>query len=271
MSLHTIEDLHNASEADVRKALSRVTILDDLAAYTKWMNDNPYELEIKFTLGHQERSLGVHPSSVCKPGVCPLQLVYECTGEVKALNVIGHDTQDTFDIGTAKHAMLQAMLHDMFGDQFKDEVSLVDKELHISSHADGLFLFPSLGFILEIKTIKEGGNYGFEKIQSKPLESNLRQMMMYMKLANVPFGLLFYWCKNNSGKKEHAVVFDQEIWDDLEGVIRPVVDHAYNNGPEVVPKVGAHCKWCKFHHGCKFGRRHSNGKSSRRAWSNPRR
>lgn len=270
MNFLTLNDLKNAPDEDVRKALSRVTIVDDLASYTKWMNDTNYRLPITFELGGTSRSLGIHPSSVCKPGVCPMQLYYECTGEVEPLDTVGHDLQDTFDIGTAKHAMLQTMLHDMFGNQFQSEVSLKDETLHIISHTDGVFIFPTLRFILEIKTIKEGGNFGFEKVQAKPLESNLRQMTMYMKVADIPFGLLFYWCKNNSAKKEHAVVFDQAIWNDLKGVIQPVVDAVYNGGTEVMPKVGAHCKWCKFYHGCAHGRRHSDGKSARRAWSNPR-
>jgi len=266
MNFHTIEDLQGASEEDVRKALSRVTVIDDLAAHLKWLNDNKIKLPVQFDLGGEERSLGIHPSSACKPGVCPLQLVYECTGEVEPLDKVGHDLQDTFDIGTAKHAMLQAQLKDMFDDQFEKEVSLEDDDLHIDSHADGLFTFPSLRFILEIKTIKEGGNFGFEKVQNKPLESNLRQMMMYMRLANVPFGLLFYYCKNNSLKKEHAMVYDPAIWGEIEELVTPVVDAAYNGGPDVTPKVGGHCKWCKFHHGCTHGRRHTNGKSSRRSW-----
>lgn len=270
MKLTSIKDLESASAEDIQRALNRVTIMDDLASFTKWMNDNPYQLEVNFTLGHQDRALGIHPSSVCKPGVCPLQLVYECTGEVQPVNMVSHDAQDTFDIGTAKHVMLQAMLKDMFEEQFEPEVPLRHEAMHVRSHTDGLFLFPDLRFVLEIKTIKEGGNYGFEKVQNKPLESNKRQMMMYMALSDCPFGLLFYWCKNNSAKKEHALTFEPDVWNELVDIIEPVVAHAYGDGPEVTPKVGSHCKWCKFHHGCTFGRRHTNGKSSRRAWGHSR-
>lgn len=253
----TIEDLKRAKPEEIQKCLEKISLIPALYSFQKWLAGSGTRVVMRLEVGPGEgRSLGIHPSSACKVGVCPLQLYYECTGEVPPVEPFDQDLQDTFDEGTARHKILQTYLHHMFLDQFESEVKLKYPDLHIHSSADGVFTFSDCRFILEVKTIKEGGNYGFEKVAQKPMADNLRQLTMYQKAADIPFGLLFYFCKNNSAKKEHVVVYDQNIWFDLENVIKPVVDAAYNGGPPVQAKPdGWKCKRCKFQHGCPKMRR----------------
>jgi len=263
MAIRTISDLKSATPAQVKKALERVAIDDDLYSFMKWVNDTGFEFSVPLDLGNPPRSLGVHPSSVSKVGACPLKIYWECTGAVEKREKFEKPRQDTFDIGTAKHIMMQTMLELMFRDQFSKEVKLRNEALHIKSSADGLFDFPDLRFILEIKTIKEGGSYGFEKVQAKPLPDHVRQLTMYMHLSDVPFGLVYYWCKNTSQVKEHPLVYDPKVWMELENLIIPIVEAAYNDGPEVLPKPSYACKWCGFWHGCDAGRSKNEGPTTR--------
>jgi CRISPR/Cas system-associated exonuclease Cas4 (RecB family) len=257
MAIMTIADLKKASPEEVKQCLAKVSIIPSLWQYQQWMSSNGVKVQIDLEVGPGgSRSLGIHPSSVCKVGVCPLQLYYECTGEIPQIEQFDQDLQDTFDEGTARHKILQTYLHQMFGEQFQSEVRLKDDELHIISSADGLFTFSDCRFILEIKTIKEGGNYGFEKVVQQPLTDNYRQLMMYMHLADVPFGLVFYFCKNNSAKREHALRYEPATWFELENIIKPVVAAAYHGGPRVKAKPdGWKCKRCKFSHACPEVRR----------------
>jgi len=260
-SIRTIDDLTRALKGDgfdiVQHYLNQVTVQADIEDYLLWLYDNEVTTDIVAKLRRERtRALGIHPSSASKVGVCLLKLYYECTHEVPPGSAYNQKSQLTWDIGTLLHETCQQWFRDMYGDQFQSEVSLKNDDGTICSHTDGIFSFTYYKFILEIKSIKEGGNYGWEKVQSKPQVDHVRQAHFYMKLSNTPYALVLYLNKNAGEFKEHAVYFNQSIWDDLQNnVIDPVVSAAYKKGPRVPAKPGWHCKWCAFQHGCPEKRR----------------
>lgn len=265
MAIMTINDLQNATDDEVDKCIGHAGIIDDLAKFQQWCEVEKYSYPVSFELGGKHRSLGVHPSSACKLDACPQAMVWECTGEVEKMSRFDPDLYDTFDNGTAKHAMLQAQLNLMFGDQFQDEVGMADKELHIEGHTDGLFTFENYRMLLEIKTIKDSaGAYGYEKITRAPLNDNVNQLNIYMRLMNVPFGLLFYFNKNDSRKMEYVVAFDEALWAKTKDRIGSVCSTAYHDGPKPTKDPKFRCKWCGFLHACPEGKEYTRGTSRAR-------
>jgi hypothetical protein len=196
------------------------------------------------------RSKGIHPSAACKVGACLLKLYYDCTSEVEPKTSYDGQSFLTWDIGTILHELHQTYFHLMYGDQFSSEVYLSDTDLLIHSSTDGLFSFTQYRAILEMKTIKENGNYGWEKIQIRPFEDNVRQTHFYMKLADVPFSLLLYICKNNSQYKEHAFAFDSAIWASIRNDIVDPVVKAVKENKATAAAPGWACKMCSYKHGC---------------------
>jgi CRISPR/Cas system-associated exonuclease Cas4 (RecB family) len=275
--IRTIDELRWAQENNpelVQWFADQVTILSDLEKYLLWLSESGTTTTVisKLRRDHK-RSLGIHPSSASKTKkqACLLKLYYECTHEIQPISSYEQRSQQTWDFGTLIHDQHQTHFEAMYGDQFRKEVYLGDERLHIKSSTDGVFSFPEYRFILEMKSIKEGGNYGWEKVQDKPFTDNLRQTNTYMKLADVPFGLILYINKNSGGLyKEHVVTFDQEMWDQIENeTILPVIDAAYGDG-ETPPANPAFmtCKYCSFEYACPYSKRRTKKdvKSSRRAW-----
>jgi hypothetical protein len=159
----------------------------------------------------------------------------------------------------------------MYGDRFKDEVKLSDDRLHIKSSTDGIFDFDRVRIVLEIKSIKEGGNFGWAKVQQAPMEDNVRQAYFYMRLSNTPFAIIFYVCKNNGEFKEHPIIFDPAVWAIIcQTTVEPVVAAAYAGGPMVKATVGWHCKQCSFYRGCSAVKEEqSYAKGTTRSWKQP--
>ena len=74
-----------------------------------------------------------------------------------------------------------------------------------------------------------------------------------MWVANVPFAIIFYMNKNAGVYKEHPIMFNQNLWDEIMGnVIAPVVEASYmGGGLELVPATPQwSCRWCLFSHKC---------------------
>lgn len=255
-TIRTISELQLAMEQNfslVQHYQSQVTVEEDLSNYLKWLSDNEVTTDVVSRLRRNKlRDPGIHPSSASKKGVCLLKLHYECTNDVApGLESYDQKSQLTWDVGTILHDTYQKWFSDMYGDQFRYEVPLVDKALRIKSHTDGIFNFTHYRFILEMKSIKEGGNYGWEKVQAKPQEDHVRQAHFYMKLSDVPFALVFYMNKNAGEFKEHAITFNQELWDEmLRDVVTPVIASAYEKGAAVSASPGWHCRWCLYQQGC---------------------
>lgn len=227
----------------------QVTVLEDLNKYLFWLDQNEVTTDLSVALKRtKQRALGIHPSSACKADVCLLKLYLECTGKMQPNKAFKQQMQLTWDLGTMLHVMLQTWFKEMYGDQFTPEVPLIQGP--IKSSTDGLFDFTHYRFIFELKSIKEGGNFGWDKIQAKPFEDNVRQCHFYMKLADVPFALLVYFGKNISEIKEHVVVFNPAIWHDIESKVIAPVMQATKAG--IMPKAtsGWHCNWCDFARSC---------------------
>jgi len=270
-AIKTIEDLKWAQENRpglVEQCFSQVTVMKDLEEYLYWLTLSATPTTVVTKLNRwKNRSLGIHPSSACKKSGCLLKLYFECTGEVKPARPYNQQMQQIWDIGTLLHDTMQTHFENMYGDQFRREVPLKDEKLHIRSHTDGIFDFSLVSFILEMKSIKEGGNYGWEKVQLKPFEDNVRQGMFYMYTANRPFGLVFYMNKNAGLFKEHAFMWDQALWDEMKERFMPVVDAAFNDGTKVEASPGWHCRDCDYYHGCKPGKDYKrHAKTSTRRW-----
>ncbi len=274
--IKTIEDLqwYQGNNPDaVEWALEQVTVLEDLKKYLAWLSAAEQKTTLVSSLRRNKaRSLGIHPSSACKKKVCLLKLYHECKGDVEPKRKYERGMQLTWDIGTMLHDLHQLYFLDMYNQDeaivFRKEVYLEIPRLYVKSSTDGLFDFTYIRFILEMKSIKEGGNFGWDTVQNKPMVDNIRQSHYYMKGANVPFALIFYIGKNNSEYKEHAVVFDQDIWNELEHeVVQPVIKAAYEDGPMIEANPQWDCRWCDFEYQCgpaKEAKRRD--KSTRRAW-----
>jgi len=227
-----------------------VTVLGDLRKYLRWLDDHEVTTTVTSKLKREKlRAKGIHPSSACKKKACLLKLFYECTYQVKPAKKFDAKSQLTWDIGTMLHDMMQQHFSAMYGEQFQYEVPL--QYGHIKSRTDGIFSFDHYRFILEMKSIKEGGNFGWEKVQASPMEDNVRQAHFYMWLANIPMALLLYINKNGSEFKEHAVLFNPVLWNEIEqNVLTPVLSAAFEKGPMVPALPGWHCRWCDFAHAC---------------------
>jgi hypothetical protein len=254
--IKTIEELNRAMKDDfkaVQHYVGHVTVLDDLYNYFQYLSDHEVTTVVETELKrHHKRPAGIHPSSAAKSKSCLLKLYYECTHEVEPL--VSHDakSQLTWDLGTLLHSTYQTWFKHMYPDQFEAEVSLKSDDGLILSSTDGIFCFTHVKFILEMKSIKEGGSYGWEKVQAKPFLDTVRQCHFYMKLANAPFALILYLNKNAGEIKEHAITFNQEIWNEIEvNTINPVLDAAFKGGPMVEAKPGWQCRQCSFQAGCK--------------------
>ena len=254
-AIRTLKDLEGASSAPqgfdlVQSYLKRVTVERDLTNYYRWLFDNQVDTTVTSVLSrYKSRSTGIHPSSACKKGVCLLKIYYECTHQIVPNRGFDQKMAITWDTGTMLHDMMQTHFKAMYGDQFEYEVPL--KKGHVTSRTDGVFDFSDYRFILEMKSIKEGGNYGWEKVQIKPLKDNVRQSHFYMWLADIPFALIFYMGKNIGEFKEHAIQFNPLIWNEIEtSIIKPVITAAYEGGAMVEAAPGWHCRWCDFAYNC---------------------
>jgi CRISPR/Cas system-associated exonuclease Cas4 (RecB family) len=269
MSIKTIEEFRSASQEERDEAAKLITVEQDLYSYLRWLNSaDGGQTEVRFKIGwnpHRAASLGFHPSQIAKLEACKLKLYFDVTGEVKPIPRDDTDMVMIFDLGTAMHSLLQTHFINMYGDQFEEEVWLKDERILINStHTDGRFLFSNVRFLLEIKTIKEGGNYGWAKVQDRPFPDNIRQVMTYMYLDDCPFGLILYFCKNNSKIKEHVVMWDDDVWDEVRNkTMQPVVD-AIEAGKTPVPSPGYDCRRCDYLHGCKAGKDHNSGRRNTR-------
>lgn len=258
--IKTIRDLENAAADEIEEALKHVSVVDDLDRYLRWLySSEGAQTAGSFQLGYRKRGKGVHPSTIAKRNYCPLKVYYDITWEVTPLCKYDPEKQPIFDLGTLLHSQYQMHFRNMYEEQFEEEVWLVDKKLKINSHADGIFDFSLVRFVLEMKSIKDGGNFGWDKVQRKPFEDNVRQCTAYMATSDCPFGLIFYINKNNSKTKEHPIVFDPALWESIRAPVLPIVAAALGEGPKPMPKTGRHCSDCEYYFGCPYGRRASSG------------
>lgn len=247
----SIQQLTQASPEIVDYWRRQVTVQEDVEKYFYWLSSTGQSTRVVTNLNrYKSRSPGIHPSSACKTGVCPLALYFGCIQEIKPNRAYCQENQLTWDLGTLLHDTWQTHLKAMYQDQFKYEVPLSDNTILVKSHTDGIFEFTNLRFVLEMKSIKDGGNFGWDTVQKKPMDDNVRQAHFYMKLADVPFALILYLNKNRGIFKEHAVAFDPAIWSDIHtNVLLPVIAAVRSKTPPK-GKPGFGCRSCDYEHGC---------------------
>lgn len=278
MKIKTLSDLEKAGEKDIREALAQVAeIMDDLEKYQEWLASSETTTVVTTTLRRSStRSLGIHPSSACKDDVCLLKLYLECTGLMKRRRPYDPVSQRTWDIGTMLHDTYQRHFSEMYEGQFQDEVHLSIPEYKVTSSTDGIFNFRSIRSVLEMKSIKEGGSFGWEKIQLKPFDENVRQSHFYMKAGDIPFALILYINKNAGKLKGFPIRFDPNIWEEVESrVLIPVVNAASKKTPDkldpdnlpVEATAGFACRYCDFEHSCPVVRKEeTNAKRRELTW-----
>jgi hypothetical protein len=276
-AIRTIEDLVWAQENDpelVQKCKEAASVIGDLLKWLRYLSDAEVPTTVLTKLNrYKKRAPGIHPSSACKKnGLCLLKLYYECTHEIQPSRGYDQEMQQTWDTGTLLHDTIQTHFKNMYEDMFEKEIPLHNEEFHIRSHTDGIFDFGIVRAIFEGKSIKEGGSFGWERVQGKPFEDTIRQAHFYMWLADIPFASIIYMNKNRGLFKEHVIVFDPALWEEmLTNVVEPVVAAAYNDGPMVEATPGWHCKErCDFHHKCPEARRHKKDVEKTRQFRGPR-
>lgn len=276
MKIHTIADFERASHNEIQACKNEITVERDLRRYLAYLNSpEGYRIQSSFEVGYngRERSRGLHASSLAKPKTCQLKHWFDVTGEVEADQTVKMKLQLTFDLGTVIHALFQAYLIDMYEylddgelkNHFTPEVSLASEKLLITkTTTDGRFTAPRYRFLIELKSMKEGGDYGYESVVKRPLADNVRQLMTYMKIDDCPFGLLLYFCKNNSELVEHVVPWDQETWEEVESEALPIVD-AVNTGIRPEARPSAMCRDCVYLRGCEAGKGFVENASSKKS------
>lgn len=279
MEIRTIEDFLRAGSKDIDAIKRAFDPLGDLQKHLAWMNSpNGHRIESTYRIGYSggERKGGLHSSAMAKPGRCKLAHYYDVVQEDDATQSVGMEMQLIFDHGTVLHSLFQTYFLDIYehedgeGNDFVPEVHLQYPELlYSSTHGDGIFDFrdSALGYsfrvLLEIKSAKEGGTKGIEHAMRKPFVDNVRQTMQYMKFADIPFGYILYYCKNNGKMYGHLITWDQKMWDSIEAEAQVVVD-AVHAGTPPEPKIGSHCSDCQWRKVCPHGKRFLSERSTRK-------
>lgn len=265
MKICTIEDFRQASEREVHAYKKEISVRADLQKYLAFLNSpHGYRIRSSFEVGYngRDRGRGLHASALSDKGTCPLKHWFDVTGEVEEDQTVRMTTQLTFDLGTAIHSLFQAYFLDMYEYQdngqtknyFTPEISLSCAKLLITNTTtDGEFRYPRFRMVLEIKSMNDSAEYGFPAVVRRPLPSHVRQLMIYMYISDCPFGLLFYFGKNNSEIVEHVVLWDEALWAEIEEEAQHVIAAVQaNKAPE--PKTSSLCRDCRYLNGCAPGK-----------------
>lgn len=264
MKIHTLDDLKKVGPSVALGVFKTFSFRTDLLKYMKeFRNRRSGDRTTKsFACGPCEgtgmmhehpRSVDVfHPSSFGPYG-CRQRLWFDLYGTVEEISIHDPELLLIFDVGHQLHDMLQTYAERMYGDDFEREVRAKDADGLISGSADGRWTFPKIRVIQEIKTINRKG---FEAL-SKPKPEHLWQAMTYAKMLDIPFILFVYICKDNSQIVEYHVLFDEEIWADVEAFMDSVLDCPDEEGPGAINAMGKvvnkfTCKGCGYRHSCKF-------------------
>lgn len=113
----------------------------------------------------------------------------------------------TFEQGTYIGVVMQN-LAERAGYLVKREVPIMDKELRIIGHADGLLCIANLDYIWEIKTIN---SHAFRKL-TEPKPNHCMQTHAYMKALGVPRTIFTYFEKDVAQVKEFVIKFDEAFY-----------------------------------------------------------
>lgn len=135
----------------------------------------------KFLVSNKEESdRAINVNSPSQVGRCKRANYWMRTGEETA-STIDARTQRIFDNGTGMHERIQAYLK-AEGSLVFDEIPLIDEDLNIQGHTDGLLRMTPYDYsILELKSINSNG---FSKLKDAKEEHKL-QAMVYLYCMEV--------------------------------------------------------------------------------------
>jgi CRISPR/Cas system-associated exonuclease Cas4 (RecB family) len=255
------------------------------------------------------RSDILHPSEMAKVSWCPRHDFYRLT-EVPAnykKRAPSFKLENVFDYGHSVHAKYQRWLQEMgilFGkwrckeclNQWEGyapehcpsclsrkvvykEVSLVDEDLMIAGHSDGIVKMGDDNYMIEIKTIGYGSlrfeaQTLFEKSQQenwtieelwfqiqRPFSSHIRQGQIYLHLAkkaypdlNVDKIIYIYEWKPTQEVKEFVISYNPEFVQDRLDLAAEIANHV-TNGTEMERPSWADpekktCSSCEYRKTC---------------------
>jgi CRISPR/Cas system-associated exonuclease Cas4 (RecB family) len=203
---------------------------------------------------------GIHPSQLAH--ACMLKVYNEMVG-IDQQEKIEPRLQLIFDLGHAVHHMFQTYgLNGAWGKQYSPEVTISEEHqelaatLMLEGHADAENVLViddipnspyiyEVGLVHEYKTIK---TENFNKL-TRPKPEHKQQAMIYSAALNRPVVVYLYMSKNDSNLADFPVEFDFNLWQQLEGKARLLVDH-YKKASPPPAEVGFHCQECGFAYQC---------------------
>lgn len=186
---------------------------------------------------------------------CPRMLWYAYFGTEQAPQTVASKSRTL--IGKAFHLVLQELLEqaakfELLDVYLEHEVWEEYDLWTISGSIDGLVTLPDgTRFVLEIKSIDPPS---FHKL-TRPHDYHLTQAHMYMRLADVPLGIILYVeVSPYFNLAEFPFMWDDERWEAIEYRLSQVADHVMKG--TLPPAEGSfmYCtSWCPYRHVCEKG------------------
>lgn len=188
-----------------------------------------------------ERDMTVfHPSSV---GYCARKVAADMIGTFPK-EQIEERILRVFQNGHSSHERIQNWFDEM-GILVEEEKRLTDDELNIKGNCDGVLELGDEGlFVLEIKTISAKG-YRYLK---EPKPKHYAQIQLYMHLAEIHKGILFYECKDDQRIKEFKVEYDEDFVQELIEKIKWINECVANQElpDRQYEKNSFDCRYCEY-------------------------
>jgi hypothetical protein len=105
----------------------------------------------------------------------------------------------------------------------QEKIKGVPKKLRVTGHTDGIWTFKvkvgkkvvRVRVLVDYKTINRAGFEGAYG-GGLPREEHVTQLQVYLALADLEYGLLLYYCKDNSQHKRFLVKRDPKLWPALQ-------------------------------------------------------
>lgn len=133
------------------------------------------------------------------------------------------------------------------------EVPIQSKALRIIGHADGLLRIDGVKYVLEIKTCNTRIMAKVKKA-GEPLLSHKRQLMAYMEVLGVKWGIVIYLGKDRHDALEYVVQYDKsfaytEVTRRIKTYFRSLENNVVPVREGLSPSSDV-CKWCAFKRVC---------------------
>lgn len=265
IQLHTIDQWVQVDQGVRILILQNIKLKDRLWKFLEEKNKKPNLLEpiwVPCNKCDRRGFVAVHPRY---PGIHPSQIGWACMLKIynDLVGIQGKEKVDPrlqliFDLGHAVHHMFQSYgLQGAWGPIYEAEKPVsgdfqeLADELMIEGHADAenilLVDVPDspyayeVGIVHEYKTIK---SENFNKL-SRPKPDHLAQAMLYSACLNRPITVYLYFSKNDSNLADFPVEFRPEIWNNVSGKVKLLVD-LYKRGVSPKGETGFHCQECPY-------------------------